>query len=64
LSGILVYLLESDEAQKYAEIITRLLHNGDLNVPIANRFDLSEAALAHKAVEAGQRHGAVVLQIA
>jgi NADPH2:quinone reductase len=64
LSGILVYLLESDEAQKYAEIITRLLHNGDLNVPIANRFDLSEAALAHQAVEAGQRHGAVVLQIA
>jgi NADPH2:quinone reductase len=63
LSGILVYLLENEQAQKYAKIITRLLGDDRLNVPIANSFDLGEAAFAHQAVEAGQRHGAVVLQI-
>jgi NADPH2:quinone reductase len=63
LSGILVYLLENNEAANYANIITKLLDEGTLRTPITRSFALSEASGAHILVEGGGRDGAVVLQI-
>jgi len=63
LSGILVYLLEEDEAEAYASIVSDMLENDRLDVPIETRLPLAAAAQAHQMVEAGPRKGAVVLTI-
>jgi NADPH2:quinone reductase len=61
LSGILVYLLEREEAEFYAKLVTNMLKNGTLEVPVAAVMPLAEAVAAHEAVEAGQRGGTVIL---
>ena len=63
LSTILVYLLDDDEAAAYAAIIFDMLERRLLDVPVEGRFTLDDAAAAHELVEAGQRRGAVVLEI-
>ena len=63
LSTILVYLLDDDEAAAYAAIIFDMLERRLLDVPVEGRFSLDDAAAAHELVEAGQRRGAVVLEI-
>ena len=45
-------------------IITRLINSGDVHVHIDEIFDLSEAAEAHRRVEAGHTRGKLVLNVA
>jgi NADPH2:quinone reductase len=63
LSTILVYLLDEEEAVAYAAIVFDMLERRLLDVPVEARFALEDAAAAHELVEAGQRRGAVVLEI-
>ncbi|WP_299043930.1 NADPH:quinone reductase [uncultured Tateyamaria sp.] len=60
---LLIYLLP--QAQRDAAI-TRLhaaLSTGGLHCPVAQVFSLSETALAHEAVEAGGRNGAILVDV-
>lgn len=61
LSSILVYLLAADEAAVYAAIITDMLEDGRLDVPVRQIFPLEDCAAAHELVAAGARGGAVLL---
>ena len=63
LSAILVYLLSADEAAAYADIVCDMIERDVLDVPIAGRFKLEDAAAAHEAVETGGRRGAVILEM-
>jgi NADPH2:quinone reductase len=63
LSSILVYLLEDDDAARYAAILGQMLTAGTVQLSVAAALGLEEAALAHEMVEAGNRDGAVVLTV-
>ena len=63
LASILVYLLDGAAANAYAAIVADMLERGVLDVPVAATLPLSQAADAHRMVEAGDRRGAVILTI-
>ncbi len=62
LSSILVYLVGDDEAAAYAGVVNDMLERGVLDVPVARAFPLAETAAAHRMVEDGARHGAVIVE--
>ena len=62
LSSILVYLIGDDEAAAYAGVVNDMLERGVLDVPVARAFPLAETAAAHRMVEDGARHGAVIVE--
>ena len=63
LTSILVYLLAESAADAYASIVADMLERGVLDVAVAATLPLTEAAQAHRLVEAGDRRGAVILTI-
>jgi NADPH2:quinone reductase len=63
LRTMLVYLLSAHERAKVIDRLTRALDSGALHHAIAARFDLSDTAKAHLAVEAGQLIGNAVVLI-
>ena len=62
LSSILVYLVGDDEAAAYAGVVNDMLERGVLDVPVARAFPLAETAAAHRMVEDGARHGAIIVE--
>ena len=63
LTSILVYLLAESAADAYASIVADMLERGVLDVAVAATLPLTEAAQAHRLVEASDRRGAVILKI-
>ncbi len=63
LSSILVYLLEDDDAARYAAILGKMLSAETVQLSVAAALGLEEAVQAHEMVEAGNRDGAVVLMV-
>jgi NADPH:quinone reductase len=63
LEFMLVYLLEGRERAAAVGHLHRALAEGALAVPLHARFPLREVAGAHRAVEAGRRSGAVIVEL-
>ena len=63
LSSFLVYLLEDDDAARYAAILGQMLTAETVQLSVAAALGLEEARQAHEMVEAGNRDGAVVLTV-
>ncbi|MFT4962725.1 MAG: NADPH2:quinone reductase [Paracoccaceae bacterium] len=64
LKAALVYILTPQERVETIQQLTKALTEGALNCPIEQVFSLSECALAHEAVEAGGRTGAILVKLA
>ncbi len=63
LETILVYILTPEARSEAVAVLTRALTQGALQCPVQTVYDLEDCALAHQAVEAGNREGAVLLGI-
>lgn len=63
LNMVLVYLLSKQERQAAADRVNQALVTRQLLIPIHQKYPLSECARAHESVEAGDRHGAVIVEI-
>ena len=59
----LVYDLTAADRQRAIDRLSKMLDNGQLRHSIGQRFALSQVALAHLAVEAGQMVGNVVIDV-
>lgn len=59
---ILIYLLPKAPRDAAIQRLHKALADGALECPVARVFDLSEAAAAHRAVEAGSRDGGVLVR--
>jgi len=57
----LIYILTADQRQDMVRILTKALEENALQCPIETVFPLDQAAAAQRAVEAGQRAGAVLV---
>jgi NADPH:quinone reductase len=64
LKAALIYILTPEERAETVQRLTSALSEGALNCPIEQVFSLSDCALAHKAVEAGGRTGAILVKMA
>ncbi len=63
VDAILIYLLPLEQR---LQIVTRLhdaLKDGALTIPVEAVYTLSDTARAHQAVEAGARHGAILVEV-
>ena len=58
----LIYILTPEQRRTMIDTLTRALTEGALHCPIAAVYPLEEAADAHRAVERGNRAGAVLIQ--
>ncbi len=63
LETILVYILTPEARSEAITVLTRALTQGALQCPVQTVYSLEDCALAHQAVEAGNREGAVLLGI-
>lgn len=63
LDMVLVYSLSTSERKAAAELVNDALIGKQLQVPIHARYPLRDCADAHLAVEAGDRQGAVIVEI-
>lgn len=63
LEMALIYLLTPDQRADTIARLTRALEDNALNSPIAQIFDLADCAGAHEMVEAGKRHGSVLVRL-
>ena len=63
LNMVLVYFLSKEERQAAAEHVNHALAAKQLIIPIHDKYPLRECAKAHEAVEAGDRQGAVIVEI-
>ncbi|WP_170368864.1 NADPH:quinone reductase [Ruegeria arenilitoris] len=62
LEMVLVYLLPADLRNEAIANLHHALADGALNCPIQKVYSMEECAAAHRAVEAGNRTGAVLLE--
>ncbi|HSF95426.1 MAG TPA: NADPH:quinone reductase [Thermohalobaculum sp.] len=60
---LIVYLLDPQMRRRGEAQLTEWLERGALTHAVASRFPLAETAAAHRAVEAGQKLGSVVVEI-
>jgi len=63
LDMVLVYELTTAERKAAAEHVNDALISKQLQLPIHARYPLRDCASAHEAVEAGDRHGAIIVEI-
>ena len=63
LRAVIVYDMPWTAKQRAIADITRMLGNNALKHRIAKTYPLSESVLAHEAIEKGNQHGCVVLEI-
>ncbi|WP_170459311.1 NADPH:quinone reductase [Ruegeria arenilitoris] len=62
LEMVLVYLLPADLRNEAVANLHKALTDGVLNCPIQKVYSMEDCAAAHRAVEAGNRTGAVLLE--
>ncbi len=63
LDLVLVYKLSAQERTAAAERVNAALSSAKLQVPVHAKYPLRECAKAHEAVEAGNRSGAIIVEI-
>ncbi len=60
----LIYILPDPQRKAAIQRLHHVLREGALQLPVAEIFDLSNAAAAHQAVEAGGREGGILVRCA
>ncbi len=63
LDMVLIYSLNQQERAAAAERVNQALASQQLSIPLHAKYPLRDCAQAHQAVEAGNRHGAIVVEI-
>ncbi|MCR8827795.1 NADPH:quinone reductase [Pseudosulfitobacter koreensis] len=63
VDAILIYLLPLEQRRQIIERLHAALIDGALTIPVETVYPLSDTAKAHQAVEAGARHGAILVEV-
>lgn len=63
VDAILIYLLPLEQRRQIIERLHAALIEGALTIPVETIYPMSDTAKAHQAVEAGARHGTILVEV-